>query len=85
LKFIQSLTLMQRGYLNRAPDAHDRRRLHLCLGERGQEAASIALSARRIDRNLSARLGEDCIKEAERALATAAPELQDLADQGSAA
>lgn len=80
-------TLVQRGYLKREPDEHDRRRLNLSLGERGEAGASVVLSAiARIERTVSAQVGEDCIKEAERALAAlitaTALQPQVPADQG---
>src|ERR1700722_13417385 len=38
-------TLVVRGYLERAPDAHDRRRLTVTLTERGRAAAKVQRAA----------------------------------------
>jgi DNA-binding MarR family transcriptional regulator len=51
-------TLVDRGYLERARDPTDRRRVKLSLTDRGEGAARAARSAiEQIDRELSARMG----------------------------
>jgi DNA-binding MarR family transcriptional regulator len=51
-------TLVVRGYLDRTPDAVDRRRLTVTLTERGRMAASASRSAvERVDAALTARVG----------------------------
>ena len=50
-------TLVMRGYLDRRPDADDRRKLTIELTERGRAAAAaVALGVRSVDRDLAARL-----------------------------
>jgi len=52
-------TLVNRGYLERRIDPHDRRRLTVSLTERGRDAASVQARAREgIDHTLAARVGE---------------------------
>ena len=53
-------TLVVRGYLDRAPDPADRRRLTVSLTERGQLAAQAGRAAvERVDARLKARVGAD--------------------------
>ncbi len=53
-------TLVLRGYLNRAVDPADRRRLVVVLTERGEAAATLTRSAvDRVDSELAARVGDD--------------------------
>jgi DNA-binding MarR family transcriptional regulator len=57
-------TLVVRGYLNRAPDAHDRRRLTVTLTERGRAAAKVQKAARsEIDARLLARVGAAALRQ----------------------
>ena len=52
--------LVGRGYLERAVDAEDRRRLKITLTERGRAAASVQTDARRtVDDALEARIGAE--------------------------
>jgi DNA-binding MarR family transcriptional regulator len=63
-------TLVSRGYLDRAVDPDDRRRLTVRLTERGCAAAAAQAAAREaIDAALVARAGEDSVGQARRALA----------------
>lgn len=53
-------TLVGRGYLERAVDPTDRRRLTISLTERGQAAASLQREAReKVDTALLARIGDE--------------------------
>ena len=53
-------TLVVRGYLDRAPDPADRRRLTVTLTERGELAAAAARAGvERVDQELTARVGAD--------------------------
>ena len=53
-------TLVARGYLDRAPDPNDRRRLTITLTERGHAAAEVIRSAvGRVDADLLRRVGPD--------------------------
>ena len=62
-------TLVLRGYLERATDPDDRRRLTIALTPRGQAAAAAQTQAReRVDAELQARVGADCVAELRRAL-----------------
>jgi DNA-binding MarR family transcriptional regulator len=57
-------TLVVRGYLHRAPDAHDRRRLTVALTERGRAAAKVQKAARsEIDAQLLARVGAAALRQ----------------------
>ena len=61
--------LVARGYLDRAVDAEDRRKLNVTLTERGQAAAAIQTQARnRIDEQLTARIGEEGLSHMKRGL-----------------
>jgi DNA-binding MarR family transcriptional regulator len=59
--------LVARGYLDRAVDSEDRRKLNVILTERGKAAAAIQAEARdRIDTELALRIGEDGIAQLKR-------------------
>jgi len=63
-------TLVSRGYLHRAVDEADRRRLSVTLTERGRAAAAVQRAAReRIDAALLARVGPDDVECTRRTLA----------------
>jgi len=63
-------TLVLRGYLERAVDADDRRKLSVTLTERGRLAASVQSAARaRIDAELLERVGAGPIAQTRRTLA----------------
>jgi DNA-binding MarR family transcriptional regulator len=63
-------TLVLRGYLERAVDADDRRKLSVTLTERGRLAASVQSAARaRIDAELLERVGADPVAQTRRTLA----------------
>lgn len=63
--------LVMRGYLARAVDENDRRQLIVTLTERGQAAAEVQGRSRdRIDAELLARVGEDDVRAARKALGT---------------
>jgi DNA-binding MarR family transcriptional regulator len=65
--------LVSRGYLSRAVDEQDRRRLVVALTERGRAAAATQAAAReRIDAALVAKVGPECIEHTRLALATLA-------------
>jgi DNA-binding MarR family transcriptional regulator len=71
-------TLVVRGYLERAPDAEDRRRLTLTLTEFGQLAAAASRSAvERVDAELVARVGPEHVRRTRATLAA----LIDLGDE----
>jgi DNA-binding MarR family transcriptional regulator len=62
-------TLVLRGYLERFVDGEDRRRLTVRLSERGRAAAAAQSAARqRVDAQLLARVGADCVEQTRRAL-----------------
>lgn len=62
--------LVMRGYLERAVDEADRRRLTVTLTERGRAAAEAQTEARRrIDAELLAAVGEDDLNRTRRTLA----------------
>jgi DNA-binding MarR family transcriptional regulator len=64
-------TLVTRGYLERAIDKEDRRKLTVTLTERGREAAAIQARAReRVDAELLAAVGPEDIERTRRTLAT---------------
>lgn len=64
-------TLVTRGYLNRTPDKHDRRRLVVTLTDRGREAAATQLAARQsVDAALLAKVGDAALQSTRRTLAT---------------
>lgn len=63
-------TLVTRGYLERAVDPEDRRKLTVALTERGQAAAAAQASARKaIDAKLITRVGQKGINHTRRTLA----------------
>ena len=63
-------TLVTRGYLERAVDEQDRRKLTITLTERGRAAAATQTAAREeIDAELTARVGKSAVSDARRALA----------------
>jgi len=65
--------LVSRGYLSRAVDEQDRRRLVVALTERGRAAAATQAAAReRIDSALLAKVGPECVEHTRLALATLA-------------
>lgn len=63
-------TLVARGYLERAPEADDRRRVRLTLTARGREAARVARRAvTGVDRKLTQRIGAPAVATARQVLA----------------
>src|SRR5580700_5476050 len=71
--------LVTRGYLERAVDKDDRRKLTVTLTERGKAAAAAQAAAReKVDAELLAAVGEDDIKRTRRTLAV----LIDIGRQG---
>jgi DNA-binding MarR family transcriptional regulator len=71
--------LVTRGYLERAVDKDDRRKLTVTLTERGKAAAAAQSAAReRVDAELLAAVGEDDVKRTRRTLAV----LIDIGRQG---
>jgi DNA-binding MarR family transcriptional regulator len=63
-------TLVTRGYLERAVDAEDRRRLTITLTERGHAAAAVIRSAvEGVDAELVGRVGPDHVARARETLA----------------
>ena len=68
-------TLVIRGYLERAPDPDDRRRMTVSLTERGQQAASASRSAiEQVDARVGAIVGAERMADA-RAVLSALVEL----------
>ncbi len=66
-------TLVNRGYLARAVDERDRRRLIVTLTDRGQAAALTQAAAReRVDAALLAKVGPQCVQQTRVALAALA-------------
>jgi DNA-binding MarR family transcriptional regulator len=64
-------TLVTRGYLERAIDKEDRRKLTVTLTDRGRAAAAIQAAAReRVDADLLAAVGPEDIERTRRTLAT---------------
>jgi DNA-binding MarR family transcriptional regulator len=62
--------LVARGYLDRAIDPLDRRRLNVTLTERGRAAAEVQAEARRrVDEALAARVGEEDVRRLRQGLA----------------
>lgn len=63
-------TLVTRGYLKRAEDPNDRRKLTITLTERGLDAAAAQSAARKkIDAELTASVGEEDVSCTRRTLA----------------
>lgn len=63
-------TLVNRGYLARTVDDQDRRRLVVTLTERGRAAAAAQTVAReRVDAQLLAKVGPECVAHTRTALA----------------
>jgi len=63
-------TLVARGYLARAEDPDDRRRLIISLTERGRAAATAqAVARKKIDAELLARVGQEAVRHTRQALA----------------
>jgi DNA-binding MarR family transcriptional regulator len=63
-------TLVNRGYLARAVDERDRRRLVVTLTDRGRAAAATQTAARqRVDAQLLAKVGPECVAHTRAALA----------------
>jgi DNA-binding MarR family transcriptional regulator len=75
-------TLVVRGYLDRAPDPLDRRRLTVSLTERGRLAARAGRAAvERVDAELAARVGAEHLAHTRATLAA----LIDLGHRGDTA
>ena len=63
-------TLVNRGYLARNIDEQDRRRLIVTLTDRGRAAAATQAAAReRVDAELLAKVGAECVEQTRVALA----------------
>ena len=63
-------TLVNRGYLARNVDEQDRRRLIVTLTDRGRAAAATqALARERVDAELRAKVGSECVEHTRVALA----------------
>ncbi|HUA25223.1 MAG TPA: MarR family transcriptional regulator [Steroidobacteraceae bacterium] len=63
-------TLVNRGYLARTVDEQDRRRLIVTLTDRGRAAAATQAAAReRVDAELVAKVGRQCVEHTRVALA----------------
>jgi DNA-binding MarR family transcriptional regulator len=66
-------TLVNRGYLARTIDEQDRRRLIVTLTDRGRAAAATQATAReRVDAELLAKVGPECVEHTRVALAALA-------------
>jgi DNA-binding MarR family transcriptional regulator len=62
--------LVVRGYLERSADPEDRRRMNLTLTDRGHLAAAAARGAvEKVDRRLSARVGDEHVAHTRQTLA----------------
>jgi DNA-binding MarR family transcriptional regulator len=81
-------TLVMRGYLDRAVDPDDRRRLTVTLTERGAAAAAVSRQAiERLEADLEQRVGATYLKHTRRTLgalihAHAAAQQEQCADAG---
>jgi DNA-binding MarR family transcriptional regulator len=75
-------TLVNRGYLARTVDEQDRRRLIVTLTDRGRAAAATQAAAReRVDAELLAKVGPECVEHTRIALAA----LTEMASWGETA
>ena len=75
-------TLVNRGYLARTIDEQDRRRLIVTLTDRGRAAAATQTTAReRVDAELLAKVGLECVEHTRIALAA----LTEMASWGESA
>ena len=72
-------TLVTRGYLERATDKDDRRKLTVTLTERGRAAAATQSAAReKVDADLLAAVGQEDIARTRRTLAVLCDMIHDL-------
>ena len=72
-------TLVTRGYLERAIDKDDRRKLTITLTERGRAAAATQAAAReKVDADLLAAVGKDDIDRTRRTLAVLCDMIHDV-------
>jgi DNA-binding MarR family transcriptional regulator len=75
-------TLVNRGYLARTVDEQDRRRLIVTLTDRGRAAAATQAAAReRVDAELLAKVGPECVEHTRITLAA----LTEMASWGETA
>jgi DNA-binding MarR family transcriptional regulator len=76
-------TLVTRGYLERAMDKDDRRKLTVALTERGRAAAETQQAAReRVDADLLAKVGKDDLDRTRRTLAVLIDMIHGLGNKG---
>ena len=76
-------TLVARGYLDRAPDPDDRRRLTITLTPRGHAAAEVIRSAvGQVDADLARRVGPEYVAHARATLAALIEAGHDTEGQG---
>jgi DNA-binding MarR family transcriptional regulator len=72
-------TLVTRGYLERAVDKDDRRKLTITLTERGRAAATTQAAAReKVDADLLAAVGKDDVDRTRRTLAVLCDMIHDV-------
>lgn len=75
-------SLVLRGYLDRAADPEDRRRLVITLSERGVAAAAVSRAVvERLDAELVARVGAEDVARTRITLATIIHALRETADE----